>query len=228
MNPSFTTSPTPPNSAVVDRLAYERQVYRGGCRLVAGVDEAGRGPLAGPVVAAAVILPAAWIQDGMPQELSGLNDSKQLNAVQRERFFGIITSNPDILLGIARQNADEIDRWNILQATHRAMNAALSQLHPAPDHVLVDGRAVPSMAFVQTAIVKGDRLSYSIAAASVVAKVTRDRLMEEFDAQWPQYGFADHKGYGTSLHRAAIARHGPCPIHRMTFTLLKRREQDLL
>jgi ribonuclease HII len=180
------------------------------------------------VVAAAVVLPADWIESGLPEGLRGLNDSKQLTEKQRERFFERLMREPGVRRGVARADADEIDRFNILQATHRAMNAALAQLDPVPDHALVDGRPVKSLAFPQTALVKGDARSYSIAAASVLAKVTRDRLMLEYHARWPEYGFADHKGYGTSQHLAAIARHGPCPIHRRTFAPLKPVQAELI
>jgi ribonuclease HII len=210
-----------------DRLAFERAARARGCRRVAGLDEAGRGPLAGPVVAAAVRLPSAWLEAGLPHTLGGLNDSKQLTEAQRERFYAVLISEPELQYGIGVADSTEIDRWNILQATHRAMNAALARLAPAPDHVLVDGRAVKSLTFPQTALVKGDSRSHSIAAASVLAKVTRDRLMLGYHEQWPVYGFADHKGYGTPQHLSAIARHGPCPIHRMTFAPLKPREQKL-
>src|ERR1017187_5304212 len=210
-----------------DRFEFERVLWTQGVARVAGVDEAGRGPLAGPVVAAAAILPSKWAQSGLPRELEGLNDSKQLTATQRERFFAFITSCGEIEFGIAQVDATSIDEINILQATHRAMNDALAKLQPAPEHALVDGLAVRTMRVPQTAIVKGDARSYSIAAASVLAKVTRDRLMLEFDRQWPAYGFAGHKGYGTARHLAAIAAHGPCPIHRRSFAPLKPAESKL-
>ena len=211
----------------IDRFEFERVLWTQGVALVAGVDEAGRGPLAGPVVAAAAILPSKWAQSGLPRELEGLNDSKQLTATQRERFFAFITSCGEIEFGIAQVDAALIDEINILQATHRAMNDALAKLQPAPEHALVDGRPVTTMRVPQTAIVKGDARSYSIAAASVLAKVTRDRLMLEFDRQWPVYGFAGHKGYGTAQHLAAITAHGPCPIHRRSFAPLKPAEREL-
>jgi ribonuclease HII len=211
----------------VDRFEFERQLRFQGLRRIAGVDEAGRGPLAGPVVAGAAILPIAWLEAGLPAELDGLNDSKQLSAAQREGFFEYLVNCPGVRFGVAQMDSLEIDRRNILQATHGAMNAALAQLDPAPDHVLVDGRPVTSLAFPQTALVKGDSRSYSIAAASVLAKVTRDRLMLDHHAQWPHYGFAEHKGYGTPQHLAAIAAHGPCPIHRMSFAPLKPEQQPL-
>jgi ribonuclease HII len=211
----------------IDRFEFERVLWTQGVARVAGVDEAGRGPLAGPVVAAAAILPSKWAQSGLPRELEGLNDSKQLTAAQRERFFAFITSCGEIEFGIAQVDAALIDEINILQATHRAMNDALAKLQPAPEHALVDGRPVTTMRVPQTAIVKGDARSYSIAGASVLAKVTRDRLMLEFDRQWPVYGFAGHKGYGTAQHLAAITAHGPCPIHRRSFAPLKPAEREL-
>jgi len=210
-----------------DRFAFERELSRQGIIGVAGVDEAGRGPLAGPVVAAAVVLPVAWLEEGLPDELAGLNDSKQLTETQREAFFMVLTSRKEIRFGIAAVEAAVIDRINILQATHRAMNEALGQLCPPPPHALVDGLPVNSLRFPQTAVVKGDARSYSIAAASVLAKVTRDRLLLVYDRQWPEYGFAAHKGYGTPAHLAAIGRHGPCPIHRRSFAPLKPAEREL-
>jgi ribonuclease HII len=218
----------PSNSQALDRLEFERDLWSRKFTSVAGVDEAGRGPLAGPVVAAAVILPTAWAYGGFDERLTELNDSKQLTEAQRENFFEIITTHPDLRYAIAIVDAATIDRINILQATHRAMNEALAQLNPPPQHVLVDGRPVKSMTLPQTALVKGDSLSYSIAAASVLAKVTRDRMMLEFDAKHPGYGFAIHKGYGVPQHLAAIEKLGPCPIHRMSFAPLKPRQAELL
>jgi len=209
-----------------DRFEFERELWTRGVARVAGVDEAGRGPLAGPVVAAAAVLPPKWGESGLPGELEGLNDSKQLTAAQRERFFGFITACGEIEFAIAQVGAGQIDAINILRATHRAMNSALAQLQPAPQHVLVDGLPVKTMLIPQTAIVKGDARSYSIAAASVLAKVTRDRLMVEFDRQWPEYGFAGHKGYGTAQHLAAITAYGPCPIHRRSFAPLKPTQRE--
>jgi ribonuclease HII len=210
-----------------DRFEFERVLWTQGMTRVAGVDEAGRGPLAGPVVAAAAILPAKWAESGLPPELDGLNDSKQLTAAQREKYFAFLTTCPEVQFAVAQVGAGQIDAINILRATHRAMNNALAQLQPAPEHALVDGRPVKTMTVPQTAIVQGDARSYSIAAASVLAKVTRDRLMLEFDRQWPKYGFAGHKGYGTAQHLAAIAAHGPCPIHRRSFAPLKPAQQEL-
>jgi ribonuclease HII len=207
-----------------DRFEFERVLWNRGATRVAGVDEAGRGPLAGPVVAAAAILPAKWAVTGLPYELEGLNDSKQLTKTQREKFFAFLTSCGEVEFAVAQIDSVQIDEINILRATHRAMNDALAELRPVPQHALVDGRPVKTMRVPQTAIVKGDARSYSIAAASVLAKVTRDRLMLEFDRQWPVYGFAGHKGYGTAQHLAALAVHGPCPIHRKSFAPLKAQE----
>jgi ribonuclease HII len=206
---------------------FEQPLWRQGIARVAGVDEAGRGPLAGPVVAAAAILPPRWAESGLPAELSGLNDSKQLTAAQREKFFAFITGCGEIEFGINAVDALLIDEINILQATHRAMNNALAKLNPLPPHALVDGRPVKTLRVPQTAIIKGDARSYSIAAASVLAKVTRDRLMLGFHAQFPEYGFAEHKGYGTEKHLAAIEKHGACPIHRKTFAPLKAAATEL-
>jgi ribonuclease HII len=206
---------------------FERVFWRQNVTRVAGVDEAGRGPLAGPVVAAAAILPACWAEAGLPSELAGLNDSKQLTETQREKFFAFITACGEIEFGIAEVNAAVIDEINILQATHRAMNDALAQLNPLPPHALVDGRSVKTLCVAQTAIVRGDALSYSIAAASVLAKVTRDRLMRNYHRQFPEYAFAEHKGYGTAKHLAAIVKHGACPIHRKTFAPLKQNAAEL-
>jgi ribonuclease HII len=206
---------------------FELPLWQSGIARVAGVDEAGRGPLAGPVVAAAAILPARWAETGLPAELSGLNDSKQLTEAQREKYFEFITRCGEIEFAVAEVSAAVIDEINILQATHRAMNAALKKLNPLPPHALVDGRPVKTLRVPQTAIVKGDARSFSIAAASVLAKVTRDRQMQEFDRQFPGYGFAEHKGYGTAKHLAAIEQHGACAIHRKTFAPLKRPEREL-
>ena len=214
-------------ATVTDRLFYELALWRNGAMQVAGVDEAGRGPLAGPVVAAAVVLPSRWLDGGFDERLRDVNDSKQLTAAQRETFFCILTTHPEIRYAISRVEVEIIDQINILQATHQAMNQALAQLRPAPEHVLVDGRPVKSMRFPQTALVKGDALSYSIAAASVLAKVTRDRAMLEYDRLYPDYGFAAHKGYGTPEHLAAISALGPCPIHRRSFAPIRLKEQEL-
>jgi ribonuclease HII len=211
----------------IDRFEFERALWRQNLTRVAGVDEAGRGPLAGPVIAAAAILPPRWGESDLPHELEGLNDSKQLTGTQRERFFAFLISCGEVEFSIAQIDAAQIDEINILQATHRAMNDALAKLKLPPQHALVDGRTVKTMRVPQTAIVKGDARSYSIAAASVLAKVMRDRLMLEFHTQFPEYGFAKHKGYGTAKHLAAIAEHGACPIHRKSFAPIKQPEPKL-
>ena len=203
------------------RFRYERELLSRGWTSIAGVDEAGRGPLAGPVVAAAVIFPCDWITAGLPRLLWGLNDSKQLTPEEREHFFARLTALPEVRYAIAWSDHALIDEINILQATFRAMNDALAQLNPAPAHVLVDGHQISSVQWAQTPVIDGDAKSYTIAAASVLAKVTRDRMMIEFDRQWPQYGFAAHKGYSTEQHLLALAAHGPCPLHRRSFAPIR-------
>lgn len=208
-----------------DRFLHERELLASGLTRLAGVDEAGRGPLAGPVVAAAVVFPRSWYSTGFPDELRDLNDSKQLTQEERERYFEVLTGLSEVEFAIAQVEADVIDAINILQATHRAMNDALRPLRP--QHALVDGLSVKSLRFPQTPLVKGDARSYSIAAASVLAKVTRDRLMVAAEVRWPGYGFAKHKGYGTPEHLAALEVLGPCPLHRRSFAPLRRPEPEL-
>jgi ribonuclease HII len=203
----------PARLAEIDLWVYEKKAHEKGHLTIAGIDEAGRGPLAGPVVAAAVILP-----DRFPS--ADVNDSKQLSPVQRERLYELIYSQA-VAVGIGIVDAIEIDRINILRASLLAMVMAASNLDPAPDCLLVDGNFPVPLALAQQTIVKGDALSLSIAAASIVAKVTRDRLMSRYDQDYPQYGFAGHKGYGTPTHREAIVRHGCCPIHRRSFKGVK-------
>jgi ribonuclease HII len=210
-----------------NRLGFERELWQKGTLHVAGVDEAGCGPLAGPVVAAAVLFPYSWLESGLYGKLRGLNDSKQLTEEDRERYYHVITTHAEIRYAIASVDVELIDQINILQAAHRAMNLALEQLQPAPQHVLVDGRPVKSLRFPYTALVKGDARSYSIAAASVLAKVTRDRIMVELDRQFPGYGFAEHKGYSTPQHLAAIQQLGCCAIHRRSFSPFQPVALDL-
>lgn len=210
-----------------DRLLHEREWVARGVTLIAGLDEAGRGPLAGPVVAAAVMFPIEWLRGEFPAELGKLNDSKQLTEAQRETYFAFLTTHDAVRFAIASADASVIDRINILKATHRAMNDALAQLVPSPAQVLVDGLRVKSLRWPQTPLVKGDARSYSIAAASVLAKVTRDRQMRVADREFPGYGFAEHKGYGTPAHLAAIAKLGPCAIHRRSFAPLKSVQGEL-
>jgi ribonuclease HII len=178
---------------------------------IAGVDEAGRGPLAGPVVAAAVILPENY-------PTGELNDSKKLSPPRREKLFEELTNDPLVRWSAAEATVEEIDTINILRATHLAMGRALSQLVPTPDHALVDGLPVPGLPVPHTAVVDGDALSLSIAAASIMAKVLRDRRMREIDTAYPEYGFCRHKGYGVREHLAALRNHGPTPHHRRSFS----------
>lgn len=187
-----------------------RQLRDQGKQVIAGVDEVGRGPLAGPVVAAAVVFPPGVT-------VPGIDDSKRLTARQREALVPVIEAAA-LATGLGRVDAEIIDTVNIRKATHMAMMAAVDNLHMDVDHVLVDGNGVPNAPWPQTAIHGGDRLCYSIAAASILAKVHRDGLMVAFDERYPEYGFAGHKGYGAASHCAAIARYGPCPIHRRSFS----------
>ena len=195
--------------APMDLWVYERKACDAGIKLVCGVDEAGRGPLAGPVCAAAVILPPGL-------EIPGLNDSKKLTDKKRRELYDVITAQA-VSYGIAFASEQEIDEINILQATFLAMERAIQKLSPQPELALIDGNRTKDFGLPVRTIVKGDSLSASIAAASILAKVTRDRLMEEYDAQYPQYGFAVHKGYGTKRHYKALREFGPSPIHRKTF-----------
>lgn len=188
---------------------YEHACYDEGFSLICGVDEAGRGPLAGPVCAAAVILPRDL-------QIEGLNDSKKLTEKRREALYEIIIKEA-VAYGIAMVDEKAIDEINILQATFLAMRRAVGQLSVRPDMVLVDGNREPELDIPVKTIVKGDSLSANIAAASILAKVTRDRFMLEQDKLYPEYGFALHKGYGTKAHYAALREYGACPIHRQTF-----------
>jgi len=188
---------------------FETEARRCGYRLVAGLDEAGRGPLAGPVVAAAVILPRRC-------QLAGLNDSKQLTEMERERLYDEIRQRA-VGIGVGQASEREIDAINILEATRLAMSRAIQALPAMPDYLLLDAIELSAVSLPQRAIIKGDTLSVSIAAASIVAKVTRDRLMGDYHRQYPQYNFQAHKGYGTAEHLRMLAAHGPCAIHRRSF-----------
>jgi len=192
---------------------FEKLYYGQGYRRIAGVDEAGRGPLAGPVVAAAVILP----KNGIGQELF---DSKQIPSKRREELYKIILSK-SVAVGIGTVSHEEIDQLNILQATLKAMVLAVQNLSLSPDFILIDGHQFIQLPLPQRPIRKGDRICNSIAAASIVAKVTRDRMMLECHQKYPQYNFARHKGYGTKEHRRAIERFGVCELHRKTFKGVK-------
>lgn len=192
-----------------DMWQIEDSFYQQGIEVICGVDEAGRGPLAGPVCAAAVILPPHL-------EIPGLDDSKKLTDKRRRELFPVIREQA-IAYGIGLASHEEIDEINILQATYLAMERALAQLNVRPDHVLIDGNRSKDFGLPVTTVVKGDSLSANIAAASVLAKVTRDELMEQMAKEYPQYQFEVHKGYGTKAHYAALTEHGPSPIHRMSF-----------
>ena len=198
-------------------LRFEQEAWTGGLLRIAGVDEAGRGPLAGPVVAAAVAFDKDFLEAEAEKSLAGLDDSKKLPAARREFFHALLSACPQARIGIASASVAEIDSWNILRATHLAMARAVAQLAPPPDLALVDGLPVKGLPVPHRAIVGGDGGSLSIAAASVMAKVTRDRLMVELAARFPAYGFERHKGYGTKAHLDALRRHGPCPAHRRSF-----------
>lgn len=188
---------------------FELEARRCGYRRIAGLDEAGRGPLAGPVVAAAVVLPTRC-------RLMGCNDSKQLSKIERERLYTVITERA-VGIGIGSATEEEIDRLNILAAARLAMDRAVAALCPQPDCLLIDAVTLPNCMIPSRSIIKGDALCLSVAAASIVAKVTRDRLMAEYHRLYPQYNFLSHQGYGTEEHLERLMAYGPCPIHRRTF-----------
>jgi len=202
----------------MDKLRFESSLWQQGLTHVAGVDEAGRGPLAGPVVAAAVVFSPAFF-------LAGVDDSKKLSHERREQLYPqIITNCRSYGVGIVA--VEEIDRINIYQAAMLAMRQALAQLSPPAQHVLVDGRNIPQLELPQTSIIKGDGLSFTIGAASIIAKVTRDHLMLDYHHAFPAYGFDRHKGYATRSHLAALRQHGPCAIHRRSFRPRALREVE--
>ena len=208
-----------------EMLSYEKKAKKQGFQIVAGIDEAGRGPLAGPVVAAACILPPKALSKSKVPLFPELDDSKKLLPAQRERLFETLTSHPQICYGIGIIDHLIIDAVNIFQATIKAMFMAIEALcnnfNLLPDLFLVDGLNLKHPTIESWKIIKGDQLSQSVAAASVLAKVTRDKMMAEYDQKWPEYGFKKHKGYPTVAHFKAIEKHGPCPIHRLRhfFTL---------
>lgn len=205
-------------------LREEMALYSQGYRLIAGLDEAGRGSWAGPVVAGAVILPLG--NEGLEQALDGVRDSKALNPLKRERLYDVIQTEASAV-GVGMVSPDQIDELGIVPATKEAMALAIARLnneHP-PDFLLVDFLGLPRLDYPQKSIVHGDALSLSIAAASIVAKVSRDRFMIEMDSRYPGYGFASHKGYGTPQHRAALDRLGPSPIHRFSYAPVRAAMQ---
>ena len=190
---------------------YEKKLWQQGYNFVVGLDEAGRGPLAGPVVAAAVAINSKF-------KIQEINDSKKLSASQRERWYGILTNQPNIKYGVGIVSEKIIDRINILEATKMAMKKALDDLGVRSEYLLLDGNFIlDGMNINQKAVKRGDEKIWSCAAASIIAKVTRDRLMAHYDRKYPVYGFNKHKGYGTRAHFFALKQHGPCAIHRRTF-----------
>jgi len=199
-------------------LTWEKQLFAAGYRLVGGIDEAGRGPLAGPVVAACVVCPPGFV---IKKELALVNDSKKLSEKKREMLFDLIFEFL-LAIGIGICDHTTIDRINILEAAFLAMKKAIGALKPKPDCLLLDGRLpIPNISLPQKAVVRGDAQVFTIAAASIVAKVTRDRLMAAMDERYPAYGFKRHKGYGTKFHCEQIKKLGPCPIHRRSFSPIK-------
>jgi len=199
----------------------ERELRKERGPLIAGVDEVGRGPLAGPVVACAIIMPPG------ERAIRGVDDSKALSAAERARLAPIIRARA-LAVGVGAASVREIDRLNIYHASTLAMRRALARLSVSPDHVLIDGKSIRSLTIPHTAVVHGDARCFSIACASIIAKVTRDRLMTRLGAQFPLYGFERHKGYGTAEHLAAIERHGPTQHHRLSFGCLKVRAISLV
>jgi ribonuclease HII len=210
MSELSTNSSSTERGLVGPGLEFEQTLWAKGLTAVAGVDEAGRGPLAGPVVAAAVI-----VQPGV--RIEGIDDSKKLSAARREDLYQKICERSSSV-GVGVVSSEEIDRTNILVATMRAMRDAVASLTLRPQHVLIDGNRCPDLDVPADAVVDGDARCFSIAAASIIAKVTRDRMMIAYDHEYPGYGFAVHKGYGTRAHRLAIAALGVCPIHRRSFS----------
>lgn len=208
------THPLSADEFLLEFTHFEQEARREGYLFPAGIDEAGRGPLAGPVVASACILPPNF-------HLPGLNDSKKLTAAQRRRFFDILTQDPDVHFAVGIVCHQTIDSINILEATKLAMCQAVRALPQPADFLLIDAVELKNQPLPYLSLIKGDCRSQAIAAASVIAKETRDRLMMEYEQEWPQYGFGKHKGYGTKAHREAIAHYGPCPIHRRTFEPIK-------
>jgi ribonuclease HII len=205
----------------MNKLRFEAALWKQGLQLIAGVDEVGRGPLAGPVVAAAVIFPPDF-------SFAGVDDSKKLSPAMRERLYPRILESCTTY-GVGIVSVDEIDLLNIYQAAMLAMRKALAQLSPAAQHVLVDGhRPIPKLDLPQTPLVKGDGLSFTIGAASIIAKVVRDRIMLDYHCQFPHYGFDSHKGYPTPAHIQALRQYGPCAIHRRSFHPKALRECDVI
>ena len=207
-------------------LNHERRAWAEGHRCLVGIDEAGRGPLAGPVVAGAVYMSASFLETENLGVLVGLTDSKKLTVFQRNCFFALFQDRPEIAFAAGSASVEEVDEFNVLRATHLAMRRAVEALPLTPDHLLVDGLPVNDLPIPATAIVKGDARSLLIAAASVVAKVTRDKMMEKLSKEYPGYGLGRNKGYGTSEHIEAIRHHGPAACHRKTFSPIRQPHFD--
>ena len=211
----------------LDVLLYEKEAWASGFLRLAGIDEAGRGPLAGPVVAAAVVFDPDYVQAELDSTFAKLTDSKAMTEARRDEYFELLTGSESATIGVGIVDAEEIDRINILKATHKAMALAAAQINP--QFALVDGLPVKGLPCESRSIVKGDALSISISAASIIAKVTRDRIMVELDAQYPKYGFAGHKGYGTKQHLDALKQFGATPVHRQSFRpVAELNQMDLL
>lgn len=211
----------PPDAAKMlseAQLVHELALWKCGFKLIAGVDEVGRGPLAGPVVACACILPKGVV-------FHGIKDSKALTHKERKRLSDYLTSHPDVHWAIGLVSPEKIDEINILRATMLAMKQAIDALSVKPDFVLVDGRDCPPTDYARRAVIRGDSVSQSIGAASIIAKVHRDELMDQYHQHFPQYGFDKHKGYGTAYHRKAIEKYGLTPIHRRSFGIVKQQAQ---
>jgi ribonuclease HII len=198
---------------VLNMLNFERVLWKSGIQSVAGIDEVGIGPLAGPVVAAAVVFPPGT-------ELAGIDDSKRLDIDQRVKMEAVIRRTATAI-GVGLADVGEIDRLNIYHAALLAMRRAVEALPVKPDHLLIDARIIPDVSIPQNSFFKGDGINFSIAAASIIAKTHRDRLMEDLEKKYPGYGFAQHKGYGTAEHQNSIRELGPCPVHRMSFPFIR-------
>ena len=210
-----------------DVLLYEKEAWASGFLRLAGIDEAGRGPLAGPVVAAAVIFDPEYIKAEVEITFDRLTDSKAMTEAGREEYFELLTASESVTVGIGIIDSGEIDQINILKATHKAMALAAEQVKP--QFALVDGLPVKGLPCDSQSIVKGDALSISISAASIIAKVTRDRIMVELDVRYPEYGFSSHKGYGTKQHLDALKKFGATPVHRQSFRpVAELNQMDLL
>lgn len=201
-------------------LLFEEKLRKEGFVRIAGVDEAGRGPLAGPLYAAACVLPNESFFDG-------LDDSKKLTEPRRRSLFHKLVEHPNVSYGIGRVSALEVDQLNVYQATLEAMKRAVEALHPPPEALLVDAMPLQFGKLPVESIIRGDSLSLSIAAASILAKESRDQEMRELDQEYPEYGFAKHKGYGTALHKKALAKHGPCPAHRRSFAPVREAQNPV-